>query len=234
MRGPTCLSLTFAFSLLLANVMAQADQEGTGSAARRSDSITRKDSQLESLLKWVEEPYDSQKDGEGRVVFLALRSTNATDKNLSLVSTLQSLQELTIQGRGWPASNRWSLEGISYLEKLTNLTTLRILCQAVPPEINVQFLPEVSRLTKLRNLYLVAAPQEKQNYTSLTNLQNLVALHVSYDTNFGDAELSLLTNMPNLRNVDLFWNAVTPEGTNVLSRMSVLTNGTVRFRTRTF
>jgi len=97
--------------------------------------------------------------------------------------------------------------------------------------MNVQFLPAFSRLTRLSTLCLVAAPQEKQNYAALTNLQNLVALHVSYDTNFGDAELSMLTNLPKLQSLDLFWDGVTRNGTNVLlSRMSSLTNAMVQFR----
>ena len=229
MRRAACLSLIIVLSLMVATAIAQPGPQKAGSAARDNGSVTRKESELNSLLKQLEESDDLQKDREGLVIGLALHSTNANDQNLSLVSTLQSLNELTIQGRGWPASNRWTLEGISSLERMTNLTTLRILCQSVP-ELNVQFLPAFSRLTRLSTLYLVAAPQEKQNYAALTNLQNLVALHVSYDTNFGDAELSMLTNLPKLQSLDLFWDGVTRNGTNALSRMSSLTNATVRFR----
>jgi len=229
MRHAACLSLIIVYWLLATTATTQPSRQKEGSDARENGSVMRKESGLDSLLKRLEESDDLQKDREGRVVGLALRSTNANDQNLSLVSTLQSLKELTIQGRGWPTSNRWTLEGISSLERMTNLTTLRILCQSVP-ENNVQFLPAFSRLTRLSTLYFVAAPQEKQNYTALTNLQNLVALHVSYDTNFGDAELSMLTNLPKLQSLDLFWDGVTRNGTNALSRMSSLTNAMVRFR----
>src|SRR5262245_45527871 len=148
MRRAACLSFIIVFSLLAATAIAQPGPQKGGSAARESSSVTRKESELDSLLKRLEESDDLQKDREGLVIGLALHSTNANDQNLSLVSTLQSLKELTIQGRGWPASNRWTLEGISSLERMTNLTTVRILCQSVP-EMNVQFLPALSRLTQL-------------------------------------------------------------------------------------
>jgi hypothetical protein len=179
-------------------------------------------------LKSIDE-LDIQKDGQGQVVSLALRSRNATDQNLSLVSTLSRLQELTITGRGWP-SNRWTLDGLSQLKRMTNLSTLGIGCLSPQPDKNPQFLHEVSRLQQLRSLSLVCASQETQEYSALTNLQNLTTLHISYDTNFGNAELSLLTNLPSLKSIDLYGASVTPKGTNVLSQMPGLTNVTVWFR----
>jgi hypothetical protein len=75
---------------------------------------------------------------------------------------------------------------------------------------------------------LVAACPERSEYVALTNLQNLAELNVSYAVNFGDGELCLLTNLVNLRSLSIEYAAVSPEGTNVLSRMLHLTNATVR------
>jgi hypothetical protein len=111
---------------------------------------------------------------------------------------------------------------------MTNLSALRIACLAFEPDKNLQFLEDVSQLKQLRSLYLVCASQKKQEYFALTNLQNLTTLLVAYDTNFGNAELSLLTNLPNLKRVDLYADGVTPQGTNVLSQMPGLTNVTIR------
>jgi hypothetical protein len=219
---------TIALSLIIGSVVAPAQPQTSRLDAGETKPESNRQVALDSLLSSIEY-LDLQKDEQGHVVSLALGSRNATDQNLSLVSTLSTLQELTIRGRGWP-SNQWTLDGLAQLERMTNLSSLRIACLAVEPDKNLQFLYEVSRLHQLRSLYLVCASQKTAEYFALTNLQNLTTLLVSYDTNFGNAELSLLTNLPNLKRIDLYGAAVTPEGTNVLSQMPGLTNVTIRFR----
>jgi hypothetical protein len=56
---------------------------------------------------------------------------------------------------------------------------------------------------------------------AITNLQNLAELRVSYATNVGNAELSLLTNMVNLKGLAISYDAVSREGTNVLSLIRI-------------
>jgi hypothetical protein len=226
-----CLNFVVALLLLTGDmaVAAEAQSETTQLDAGRTNSVKQADVALESLLRRIESLDDLQKDGKGRVISLALHSADANNQNLSLVSTVSSLQELSIFGRGWP-SNRWTLEGLAHLKKLTNLVMLRIACLATEPDSNLQFLDEVSHLNGLRSLYLVCASQNTRQYSALTNLQNLTTLLVSYDTNFGNAELSLLTNLPHLKRVDLHAVAVTPQGTNVLSRIESLTNAMISFR----
>ncbi len=166
------------------------------------------------------------RDESGNVLSVALRWTNANNRALSLVSTLGTLQELTIQGRGIP--DEWTGEGISYLGKMTNLVSLRVVCVGPGPALKDVVFEEICNLRRLKSLSLVAAYPERSDYVALTNLQNLAELHVSYATNFGDAELCSLTNLVNLRSLFIYYDAVSREGTNVLSRMQRLTNATVR------
>lgn len=77
---------------------------------------------------------------------------------------------------------------------------------------------------------MVTAYPERSEYVFLTNLQNLVDLQISYATNFGDMELCSLTNFVALRNLYIYGDAVSREGTNVFSRMQHLTNAPVRVR----
>jgi len=187
------------------------------------------DHELAALLKQLEESTgDLRRDASGSVVSVALRSTNANNRALFLVSTLRSLQELTIQGRGRLETDEWTREGISCLGKLTNLVTLRVACIALKPALKDGVFEEICNLKRLKTLSLVAAYPQRSEYVALTNLQDLAELHVSYATNFGDAELGTLTNLVNLRSLFIYFDAVSREGTNVLSRMQRLTNATVR------
>jgi hypothetical protein len=187
--------------------------------------------ELAALLKRLEEsPGDLGRDGSGNVVSVALRWTNANDRALVLVSSLDSLQELRIQGPGRPETGEWTREGISCLGRLTNLVTLRVACIATKPALKDGVFEEICNLRGLRTLSLVAAYPQRSEYVALTNLQNLAELRVSYATNFGDAELCLLTNLANLRSLLIHFDAVSREGTNVLSRVQRLTNTTVKIR----
>jgi hypothetical protein len=185
--------------------------------------------ELAALLKRLGESKDTgdvERDASGNINSVALRWTNANNRALFLISTLGSLRELRIQGRGIP--DEWTREGISYLRKMTNLVSLRVAC--VGPDIALKdgVFEEICNLRRLKSLSLVAACPERSEYVALTNLQNLAELNVSYAVNFGDCELCLLTNLVNLRNLTIYYSAVSREGTNVLSRMQRLTNATVR------
>jgi hypothetical protein len=113
---------------------------------------------------------------------------------------------------------------------MTNLTTLRVACIAPKPALEDGIFEEICNLRALKSLSLVSAYPERSVYVALTNLQNLAELNVSYATNFGGAELCLLTNLVNLRNLSIQYHAVSREGMNVLSRMQRLTNAMVRYR----
>jgi hypothetical protein len=231
-RGDNWLTV---LSMVLALLCASEEKLVAQGSAERNQGPERTqstDHELAALLKRLEEGRstgDVERDASGNVISVALRWTNANNQALFLVSTIGSLQQLTIQGRGIP--DEWSREGISHLGKLTNLVSLRIACIGPKPALKAGVLEELRNLRRLESLSLVAADPERSEYAALTNLQNLSELNVSYAANFGDAELCLLTNLVNLRNLSIHYTAVSREGTNVLSRMQRLTNATVRIRT---
>jgi len=112
---------------------AQTAKQKSLDATRETRSA---DHELSALLKQLEDSTDDLgRDASGNVLSVALRSTNANNQALFLVSTLGSLQELTIQGRGLPGTDEWTREGISCLRKLTNLVTLRVACIALKPAL---------------------------------------------------------------------------------------------------
>lgn len=186
------------------------------------------DAELTSLLKRVgERPENLERDAAGNIVFLALRGSNANDRALSVASNLRSLQELVIQGRMRPETGEWTREGIAQLHRLPNLEKLRVLCVGPEPSLNSEVFKEICSLRGLKSLVLVSSYPQQPDYILLTNLQNLAELHISWATNFGDAELSSLTNLPKLRNVYFACDAISREGTNVFRYMPGLTNASV-------
>jgi hypothetical protein len=201
-----------------------ASGQAPGSAAR-NDLATKND--ITSLLR--NNPEDLKQDALGNVVFLALRGTNASDQNLSTAGTLPSIRELVIQGRGRRGTPSWTTDGISQLRKLPRLEKLRILCVSLEPALETEVFQEICHLQGLRSLMLVAASPKQSDFAYLTNLQNLVELHINYATNFGDPELSLLTNLPNLKHVGFACDAISRDGTNVFDGMPGLTNTMVLF-----
>lgn len=71
-------------------------------------------------------------------------------------------------------------------------------------------------------------PTPASEYNSITNLQDLVELHVAYCTNFTDQQLALITNLPNLRSIELRADALSSQATNILSGMGTLTNVVIK------
>jgi hypothetical protein len=233
-HGKTWLIVLRVVLVLVCTSEEKAVAQGSAVGKQGVERTQSTDHELAALLKRLKEgrnPGDVERDESGNVVSVVLRWTNANNRALFLVSALDSLQELTIAGRGRPETGEWTREGISYLGKLTNLVTLRVACLGLKPLLKDGVLEEICNLRRLKSLSLMAAYPERSEYVALTNLQDLAELNLSYATNFGDAEFCSLTNLVNLRSLSIYGDAVSREGTNVLSRMRRLTNATVRIRT---
>ena len=239
------------WTLLIATALVEAAcadaQEAGGKEAKRearnaatlktpplttATSVQPTDDETTKLLKRVGEDRgflseDLERDAKGNVCVLTLRSSNANDQALSLVTNLNSLRELGIYGRGWPETGEWTRDGISQLHKLPDLEKLRVACVAAKPSLETGVFKEICSLGGLKSLILVAASPQRPDYMFLTNLQNLVELNISWATNFGDAELSSLTNLPKLRSVYFYYDAISRRGTNVFRYTPGLTNITV-------
>lgn len=170
-------------------------------------------------------PGSWERDAKGDVVSLTLTSLLANDAGLDLFGKFGSLQKLRLQtSRLSPGLTR---QGISSLVTMTNLTSINIACGGL---LKAGVFEEICKMKKVRELGLVAAYPPASEYSGLTNLHNLVELRVGHCTNFGDRELSLLTNLPALKSLILYADGFSSEGTNVLVTMAGLTNAVIRVR----
>ena len=175
---------------------------------------------LDVLLQQIEasNPEDIGRDSVGDVVSVVLRQGRATDDNLSLISTLDSLRRIALE----PARRaKPTQQGIETLSRLTNLVSLQLACCGALPD---GVFNATCGLKRLRCLNLCAAYPPASEYYSITNLQDLAELHVTYCTNFGDSQLTVITNLPNLRSIELRADALSGHATNILSGMRTLTN----------
>lgn len=110
-----------ALSVVLALVCVNEEKavaQGTAEGKQGVELTQSTNQELAALLKRLEEGRsagDVERDASGNVISVTLRWTNANNRALFLVSTLDSLQQLMIQGRGGPESNEWTREGICTL-----------------------------------------------------------------------------------------------------------------------
>jgi hypothetical protein len=175
---------------------------------------------VRALLLEIEatNPEDVQKDPAGDIISVVLRQGRANDHNLALVSTLGSVRRLAL---GPTRTAQPSPVGSESLTNLTNLVSLHVACSGSLPK---GVFPAMCALKQLRDLNLCFACPPLGEYRAITNLQNLTELHVTYCTNFTDAQLALLASLPHLSTVELKYNALSSHATNILSGMGALTN----------
>lgn len=108
-------------------------------------------------LQWKSPPY-TQWDTNGNLTSVYLKSDEATDTNLALICTVESIKQLIMQTRSH-GSNGLTAAGISCLGRLTNLTTLNVACTFKMPD---GMFEEICKLQGLRSLGLVGAfPPER-------------------------------------------------------------------------
>jgi hypothetical protein len=163
-------------------------------------------------------PEDVERDSAGNVVSVALRQGWASDHNLTLLSTVDTLHRLVLV-----PSRRVELteHGLTSLARLTNLVSLYLNCSGA---LRADVFRAACGLKRLRCLGLYGACPPVGEYNSITNLQDLAELHVAYCTNFTDQQLALVTNLPNLRTIELKADGLSGQATNIASRMRTLTN----------
>lgn len=176
-------------------------------------------------LQWKSPPY-TQWDTNGNLTSVYLKSDEATDTNLALICTVESIKQLIMQTRSH-GSNGLTAAGISCLGRLTNLTTLNVACTFKMPD---GMFEEICKLQGLRSLGLVGAfPSKESEYENLECLTNLEELRITYCTNFGSQELGLLTNLTRLKKLELNLFDGHSSDTNVLGCLKNLTNLQVWF-----
>jgi hypothetical protein len=177
---------------------------------------------ISRLLKEVElrKFIPPERDTNGNVVTLLLDSHLADDQGIEAASKIHSLRELRIQPSA--VDKIPTKAAISHLLGMTNLESLGLGCGGT---LNPGVFAEICQIRGLRKLSLVSTrPPAEETYSAITNLQNLTAFSISYCPNFGDRELCLLTNLHNLRSLDIYRSGITSEGMKVLRQMNDLTN----------
>lgn len=167
-------------------------------------------------------PEDVERDSAGNVVFVALRQGWASDHNLTLLSTMDTVRRVVLvpSRKAEPSEH-----GIASLAKLTNLVSLNLNCGSF---LKAGVFRSTCNLKGLRCLGLYGACPPVDEYNSLTNLQGLAELHVAYCTNFTDQQLMLVTNLPNLRTIELRADGLSTQATNILAGMRTLTNVVIK------
>lgn len=169
---------------------------------------------------------DVKRDDNGQVRSLTLPESRVNDEALVLASGIPSIRELRVRGRaravnGFEPTQKW----FAALVGMTNLVSLRVDCMG---EMDGGMFREITKLKSLHALSLYGAFPRREEYAGLTNLQGLLELHVSYCTNFGDAELVVLTNLTHLRSISLYATAVSSNAPKIVGQMKGVTNVVIR------
>jgi len=162
-------------------------------------------------------------DESGKLISMEISSRYHNERNIKLVSEIPSLKELIFRGNSGSNAVPLTPAVMGYVTGMTNLTKLSLAC-FISNRLKDGVLNEVSKMRQLENLTLFYSEAPKEEYSGLTNLVNLTKLRIICSTNFGDAELQLLTNLTKLRELELEDNSVTSNGTNLLKNLKSLTN----------
>ena len=152
-----------------------------------------------------------ERSKNGEIVSVSLTAAYVNDQNLNLLSNIGSIQTLALQVR--PNASDFTKDGIISIARLTNLVSIDIECGG---ELNHGIVNAIARLQRLQKVSLVSAYPRPDEYTSLTNLHGLVELNIIHCPTFGDRELSLVTNLTQLKILTLVGDSVTSTGATIL------------------
>ncbi len=159
--------------------------------------IVRRDFQtVDDLVANVkkEEPTDILYDTNGIIVGMELRPAFSTDGNLRLLSKIKSVKYLLVCN-GFVSTN-----AISALAEYPNLTGLGLVCCGGRSN---HFAPLLQCLTNLQSLELAQTSYRTNDAIYLAKMTNLVALYVGGSITKTEAELLPLTNLVNLRRLEI-------------------------------
>jgi hypothetical protein len=162
-------------------------------------------------------------NGKGEIVAVTLPKEQANDRNLFLLSSVQTMRELRLVGDAHHTAI--TKTGIQALQHATNLRTLSVSCIVDLPK---GVLTSICGLPGLERLALVNCDAPEGEYASLTNLVNLESLNLSDARNFHDSNLLGLSELKHLSSIELVRTGVSEKAENVLQTFTGLTNAVVR------
>jgi len=160
------------------------------------------------------------RDSGGALTELHISHKFKTDQSFRLISQIRSITNLVIAWSNVPET--LTPTGIGYLGGMSNLANLRFVCHA--KGLSPGILESVSRLSKLRELWLYYADAPAEDYAFLKNMTNLTSLKLDACRHFGNQELQVVTNLTSLTNFVLRYTQVTESGTNILRHLPSLTH----------
>jgi len=210
--------LALAFLCLAASGIATDEV-----AARAEDHGTNTVSNLLQTLS-ARFPGTIDRNGLGAIVAIGIPSRFNDDHSLELLGSLCTVTQVVLFGgsKQWEQGSPTLTErGIAFLAGMTNLTNLELACLQ---HLDGGVLRGVSDLSQLKRLTLYNVALSSEEYKWLSYATNLVRLEIQNCSNFGDHELCLLTNLTTLKDLRLLGTSVSPDATNIVSRMHSLTN----------
>jgi hypothetical protein len=167
------------------------------------------------------------RDANGVLIGLTVPGKYYDDHSLRVISAIPSIRTLKLIGN---ARGRGpTVEGIKYLERMTNLMSLAFACFQ-KQGLGVGVFYSASKIGQLKEFQLYFAEAPSGEYRSLTNMLELTRLELHFCFNFRDAELKNLTKLTKLRQLALIDTGVTRSGTNMLKGLVSITNLYVRVR----
>ncbi len=163
------------------------------------------------------EGFRQTKDEHGLIVGVSIMGAEANDKTLHALGQIPTIRELSLQ---LAKPNAVTDRGVAALAGFTNLVSLKIGCGG---QLAGDTFRKICGLTNLQHLSLVATFPSADNFSAITNLQQLTSLEISYVTNFSQVQLETVTNLSSLTNISLRLTGIQPGHTNILSVMPHLT-----------
>jgi len=147
--------------------------------------------------------------GNTTLKFLGLEGTKVTDKSMPALSTMTSLEELTLNGEIQD-------EGLAAVADLTKLRNL-----LMSDKVTDQGLPHLSKLVNLEMLGPFGPGVSGAGLDALFPLQKLTALQF-YNSNITDEDLDKLAKFPELGTLSLIGTKVTDAGLMKLTKLPKL------------
>ncbi len=180
---------------------------------------------LDDMLRKINKQNDQAviRNEQGKVVSVRVGGSSGgeflAESNLSLLTNLDSLTTVKLQfSRGHPLTP----EAVASLSALPRLTNLVLMCFADQLEPGV--FTQVCKIKHLKRLFLWGAAPPREEFSAVTNLQNLTCFGADVCSTFGKRELSLVATLPRLNSLVVAATKVSEDETNILKSCLTLTN----------
>jgi hypothetical protein len=179
------------------------------------------DSRLRDLLAKIAEQRSENvgRNERGEVVSLFLSKGFLAETNITLLAKLDSLTSVRLRGS---AETPLTSKAVASLATIPNLTNVALQCffNRLEPETFSQ----LWNIKHLKRLMFWGVDPTHEEFSAITNLQELTCFGVSCSRTFGKQDLPVLTKLPHLNYLMIVSTQVTRADTNILKGCLSLTN----------